>query len=462
MNRLKKYQAVLTAALFIFTAASCSSSKKDSLSEESTTEAVTEETTENEFQAAELNENMTITWLGDYDLNPSGTQKKSTALSLFEDVYGGKINYVTVYAKDKYSRLVQMINSGETVDMFQYDTEVLPSGIRQGWFEPLDPYYEQLGMNEGLWDDMNGVVEDLAYNGEHYVLPYSLSEPFLLTYSRQTIQNEGLEDPYQLYKSGEWTWDKFVGMMETFVGNAPMGTYRYGINGAFGEAALTSTGHSIVNNENGQLVNNIDDEEIAKAEDLMQEIYQKGLYRNNWIGHYANDASILFFAMGDWALYESNLACKDMDLMAVPFPKPTGAERYCNPCEYNARMLVKNSLKGEAVATYIKCERLVATDEKCRETGKKLALEPKADGGFITSEQYDVIQEYLTPTAAFPKFDFAYGMGSGMYGVDNSNTGAPMNVLTTSFLLGSPYGTWGEMRDAYRDIITAQTDSYNQ
>ncbi len=466
MNKLKKFQAGLTAALFIFTAVSCSSSKKVSSSEQQTTtaEAVTQPTeqpTEKEFHAAETNEKMTLTWLGDYDLNPYGDEKKSTALSLFEDVYGGKINYHNSYANERFTILEMLLDSGETVDMFQYNTEILPYGINKGWFEPLDAYYEQLGMNDGLWDDMTEIIDSLEYNGGHYVIPYSLSEPFLLTYSRKTIQAEGLEDPYTLYKSGEWTWDKFVNMMETFVSNAPAGVYRYGINGEFGEAALTSTGHSVVNNENGRLVNNIDDEQIGKAEELIQQITQKGLYRNNWIGHYAGDGSILFFAMDDWSLYDSNLACPELDLMVVPFPKPANSDKYYNQCQYNARMLVKNSQKGEAVATYIKCERLAATDEKCRESAKNMALVSKADGGFITSEQYDAIQEYLTPSSVFPKFDFAYGMGGGMYGVDSSNNGAPMNVLTTAMLYGT-YGSWDSLRDAYRDVISGQIDKYNQ
>ena len=465
MNKLRKFQAVLTASLLIFTAVSCSSKKESSSEQQPTTEALTEAATEQptdtEFHPAETDEKMTITWLGDYDLNPFGDERKSTALSLFEDVYGGKINYYGAYAAEKYMVLEQLVNSGETVDMFQYDTDVLPYGVNKGWFEPLDPYYEQLGMNDGLWDDMTEVIDSLAYNCGHYVIPYSLSEPFLLTYSRKTIQAEGLEDPYTLYKSGEWTWDKFTEMMETFVGNAPAGVYRCGINGEFGEAALASTGHSIVSCENGQLVNNIDDEKISKAEELLQHIYQNGLYKSGWTGHYTADGSVLFFAMDDWALYESNLACPDMDLMVVPFPKSDASDNYYNQCQYNARMLVKNSQKGEAVATFIKCERLVATEEKFREAAKTLALEPKPDGASITSEQYDAICEYLTPSAVFPKYDFGYGMGGIMYGTDNTNNGAAMNILTTGMLNGS-YGSWDILRDTYKDFISEQISGYGQ
>ncbi len=468
MNKLKKIQAVITAALFIFTAVSCSKSKnKDSETEPVTEQLTTEEATEEGFTPAEANEAMTITWLGDYDLNPAEGKERSTALALFEDVYGGKINYVPVYAKDRYTRLSEMVLSGEEVDMFQYETETMPYYVKQDLFEPLDAYYEQLGMNEGLWDNMQDTIEMFAYNGGHYVIPYSIDEPFLITYSRKMMQEENLDDPYELYKSGEWNWDKFVSMMEQFVGNAPMGTYRYGINGDFGKEALISTGHTIVNNENGLLVNNIDDEKIADAEALLQEIAQKGLYRINWIGHFPSDGTILFFAMGDWALKESNALNKDKDLMAVPFPKPEGNDKYYISCDYNARMLVKNSAKGEAVATYLKCERLAAEEPGCKEAAKAAALaegsaDSKFEDSYLTEEQYDVIQEYLSSESVCPIFDFAYGMGGGMYGVDSRNNGAAVNVLTTAFLNGTPYGSWEELRDAYKDRIISETEKFNQ
>ena len=96
-----------------------------------------------------------------------------------------------------------------------------------------------------------------------------------------------------------------MNMMETFVANAPSGDTRYGINGWFGQAMIQSTGHTVINYDNGVFSNNIDDPEIEKAELLMQDIASKHLYRNEWLGNFPDDQSTLFYAMADWALSAS-------------------------------------------------------------------------------------------------------------------------------------------------------------
>ena len=52
-------------------------------------------------------------------------------------------------------------------------------------------------------------------------------------------------------------------------------------------------------------------------------------------------------------------------------------------------------------------------------------------------EQYDALQEFCTPTSVFPIFDFAYGMGGGVFGTDSSNNGAAMNVISNAFIIKS-------------------------
>lgn len=47
--------------------------------------------------------------------------------------------------------------------------------------------------------------------------------------------------------------DTFIDMMKTFVGNAPDGQTRYGINGWWGHLMLQSSGSPIVKYEDGNL-----------------------------------------------------------------------------------------------------------------------------------------------------------------------------------------------------------------
>lgn len=478
MNKRKNIISAVMAVSALTAAVSCSS-KVTSSHEESNRYKKTDEISvsadadnieeENAVRNIDIS-GQTITWLADYDLNPQNDREQSAALSLFEDVYGAKVNFVPTTSEEKLTQLAYMIIAGEEVDMFPYEPDAVPNGVVRGMYQPLDPYFDVMGMDEGIWDDMNGVIEMFQYNGEHYVVPYAVTDPLIITYSRKMIKDEKLDDPYKLYLDGKWNWDKCMKMMEKFVSGASGGQTRYGINGWFGQAALQSTGHTVVNYDGEKFSNNIDDPEIEKAELFLQKIAKKNLYNPEWTGCFPNNGSTLFYAMGSWALGASNAENEDADLMVVPFPKSPDADKNYISCNFSARMLVKNSQKGEAVAAYIKCERLTAIQEEYKEIAKKNALKvEKSSSGlkksFVTEEQYDAVQSFLDPENSVPVFDFGYGMGDKMHGDGDYTfeTRGVMDNLTTVMLEGGgSVNSWDSLRDAVTDIIDSEVKEFNR
>ncbi|MCR5599510.1 MAG: ABC transporter substrate-binding protein [Ruminococcus sp.] len=459
MTFSKKLTAAVTAlAAVLSSAVSCSGDKKVGQADPTAeTTTLTEKGTSGSSKKAAPSEDMNITWLSDFDLNPVNGSGRSTALALFEDVYGGKINYINAQYKDRFDVLDSKLAAGEGIDMFPYDTDVFPQGVLSERFDPLDPYYDDMGMSDGLWDEMSDVIRSFEYKGQHYVVPYALSEPFLLTYSRKLMQSEGIDDPYTLYKAGSWNWDTFMQIVDKFRANQPDAP-RYGINGWFGEAALCSAGAAVVTYDGTSFANNINDPKLEKAENFMHDIAAKGLYDKTWKGNFPTDLNTLFYAMNDWALAESNRLNPEADLMVVPFPKAPDADKYYGSCKFNARMLVKGSTKGAAVATYIKCERLAATDGKIRAAAKDAAI---AQG--ITAEQFDAIQEYLSPVNITPFFDYSYGMGEKMYSAGNYNyeTRGVINNINSVLLDGGPVDSWEALRGAMSGIIDGEINNYN-
>ena len=122
---------------------------------------------------------------------------------------------------------------------------LFPEGAARNLFQPLDPYFEELGMEEeGLWDDMSDIIEGFKYKDQHYVVPYALSEPYLLTYSRSLFSSQGMEDPYTLYKEGRWDWNALTTMINRFI-ETETSAHHFGISGFYGEAILSSTGHTV-------------------------------------------------------------------------------------------------------------------------------------------------------------------------------------------------------------------------
>ncbi|MCM1132233.1 MAG: extracellular solute-binding protein [Ruminococcus flavefaciens] len=465
MKNLKKLLAVL--AVVMTSAFSCAETVPSvPVMESSQPEEIpaTEEIEEDEpFDIS----GQTITWLADYDLNPAENNQRSVALALFEDVYGAKINFVSTTAENKYDRLSEMLAGGEEVDMFPYDETAFPNGVIRNWFQPLDPYFDVIGIDEGLWDDMSGVIDMFEYDNQHYVMPYEISNPIVITYSRKLMEQEGLDDPYELYKKGEWNWDTMMTLMRKFVDNHT-GITKYGINGCVGEGIIASTGTSVVDYSDGKFVNNINAPELKKSGEFMQNLAKMNLVDNSYIGHFPMDNSTLFFAMGDWALGTSNALNPDGDLMIVPFPKSPEADKNYISCNFGARMLVRNSTKGEAVATYIKCERIASTQEEYKSARKEQALLTKKTASgtveyFVTEEQYDALQSYLDTADVVPMFDFAYGMGEKMNseGDYTYETRGVMNNLSDSIIDGRAE-SWKKFCEKWKDVIDDTVKEFNK
>ncbi len=450
-NNWRAISALIASAAVMISTASCSEKNKKTSLETKPTES----TTQTSQNVSKPTGNMEITWLADYDLNRSEGERP-TALAIFEDVYGGKINYVQTSPGNKLSKLEEMLAAGEEVDMFPYEDGVFPEGTSRNLFQPLDPYYEELGMDDdGLWDDIKDIAEKFTYKGKHYVIPYALSEPYLLTYSRALFRSEGLDDPYTLYKDGKWDWNAFTDMINKF-SESESTTHHFGISGFYGEAILASTGHTVINFDGNSFTNNIGDPFIESAEAVMNNLRVRWLYNSYWSDMYLHDQNALFYCSRDWSLPISQKYNADYDLMVVPFPKTPGADKNYINCKANARMLVSNSSKGSAVATYLKCERLAVTELK--DSAKERALKG------ITEEQYNAIQEYLDLSKVDPVIDFGYGMSSRMYGngyYTFDTRGVMDNITSVLLESGNPYSDWEGLRNSLSPIIDEELTKYN-
>ncbi len=399
--------------------------------------------------------NTEIVWLSDYDLNPELGKPRPVAVALFEDIFGGHIRYVQTSARDKYYTLSNMILSGEEVDMFEFEPEYFPKNVLSNQYQALDPYFRSMGFNTGIWNGMYDVIDSLEYRGEHYVIPYSLSNPSVLTYSRKLIRDYNLDDPYELYKQDKWDFNAFIKIMENY--NKKTG--KRAVNGSIGDMLIHSGGERIINYKNGKLINNINNASVRYAELLMQNMCRKSLYSTSWNEYYTTNT--LFFAYDSWTLGTSNVMNPNMDLMVVPAPKPNKTNGKYIMCDFDAKMLVKNSTKGDAVATYIQCERIVATQPTYLQGAKEYALIPETDingniKSYITEEQYNALQEFVDTAEVTPVFEYGYGMNDRM-----SGAGGIMDVLANHYLTNSANETdWKNLRNLYYDTINGVIEEY--
>ena len=228
-------------------------------------------------------ENKELKWLGNYQLNPDTDGKsKNVALELFEQKYGGTIkDYVYEWADlpNQYSALTL---GGEGIDMYPGDdTRNFPSGIISGKFQPVDDYID---INSAIWQNVKDAMEVFQFGGKHFSMVTNVTAEQVCLYNKQTIEENGLEDPWELYEKGEWNWDTFKGMLQDFV---DVENGMYGLDGWYIEKSLyTSAGACGVKNVDGHVVSMLNDATLEQAMNFGYELYQNSLIRDlsdvNW------------------------------------------------------------------------------------------------------------------------------------------------------------------------------------
>lgn len=436
--KIKKTLAVISVIAAVamgFTG--CNKQEDNSSVSTNETEALSEPEKEN----AEPLENEVIRFMSDYDLNPSNGGSRSIALTLFEDLYGGKIEWVPTTRKTMYDDLSKAVLGGEKIDMFPYMDNAVPYGVSKDYFEPVDDY---LDLNDDIWSGIKGLADKMSYGGKHYAVPTGINDPVVLIYSRKAVENIGFDDPYKLYNEGKWDWDTFIKMMKEFD--------ETGCAGFIGQGIIQSTGQPYVNYDGNNFTSNLENEDIKKAGEIVEQI-SGVMYDDAWYD--TLDENILFLGMGSWAIPQSNKSNKDADVFFVPFPSSDGKGKNIT-AEINSKLLVKGSDKGEAVAAYLKCERIAATEEKYVKAQKDAAVK----NGF-TEEQYDFLEEIKNPDNIV--FDFSYGMSKKISNniVDFKERGAVNNIndAILSDYSDAPE-SWAKIRDSFKKVIESEISEY--
>lgn len=437
--KIKKFLAAISIIASITISFAGCDKEEEINSSESVSEAEIPVETVNETE--EKFENETIRFMSDYDLNPSGVNSRSIALTLFEDVYGGKIEWVPTTRQTMYDDLSKAVLGGEEIDMFPYMDNAVPYGVSKDYFEPMDEFID---LNDDMWSDMKRLADKMALDGKHYAVPTDIIDPTVLIYSRKAVKDAGFEDPYKLYTESKWDWDTFVKMMKEFDGT--------GCAGFIGQGIIQSTGQTYVNYDGSTFTSNLENEDIAKAGEIVEQI-SGPMYDSEWYDTLDDD--ILFLGIGSWAIPQSNKANKDADVFFVPFPSADGSGKNIT-ADINSKLLVKGSEKGKAVAAYLKCERLAATEEKYITAQKNAAIEK----GF-TEEQYNFLEEIKNPDNVV--FDFSYGMSGKISNLtaDYKTRGA-VNNINDAILTGysDAPDSWEDIRNSFKKVIESEIAEY--
>lgn len=467
MNNSKKIAAGLMAFSMVAGLSACGNSNSGN---ETTTETTVETTTAKtvavntealkedeqtvledlmtQLQDVEL-ENKEVKWMAHYDINPSTNgASKSVGLEMFEQKYGGKITYVPTTWDARYTDLAKAVSAGDGIDIFPGDdTSNFPNGVVNGMFQPVDDYID---LNSELWQNMAPAMELLNFGGKHFAFVTSVTAEQVVIYNTQTLEENGLDDPWDLYKEGNWNWGTFKQMLLDFV---DVENEQYGLDGYWAEKALyLSAGKPTVESVNGSLVCNLKDATVEKAMNFQYDLFTNGLvFDRSELGNHEQPQMMgsgnqLFFIVGAWHVRsDPETWATEIDpekLGIAPVPSPEGSDPY-QSATLGGYALCKGAQNPQGAALFAECQLLGSLDERAIAiSDRKLKDDCKWSDDIIAREK-----EINELARQYPVLDLATGTSSE---VKRYTTDGGDNVGTRAALHGTD---WATTRETYADAV---------
>lgn len=408
-------------------------------------------------------EGAVINYLGSYDITKAGDIKP--AVTYFTENYGASIEVQTMGDGEIMDNLAALIQSGSSPDLVDQRQNSFPFYISQNTYMALDDYMD---LSAPQWKDVASIIESYAINGKHYYYPwayYMCSR--VLIYNRAKLNQYGLKDPKELYDKGQWTWDEFKSIMEDFVAKAKADfPDAIGVYGTMGSTFIDTTGTPLVGFENGQLVNNLNNSNVDRAQSFLENLKKQGLsllcLSDLAYDNVHHDPVLLgysaFHSVGDWKITDY---CKkqeghpEYDIMFVPMPKDPNADKHYIPMSTMAYLVPSGAKDIEAACVFINCMRLSKTDPSIQAVVKESIIKDKK----YTDEQYElwaILQDSSNFDSKALITDFAYSLDS-----DTIDKVIAKICEDVPFVENEELPTWTSTRESFAGALANSINTIN-
>ena len=401
--------------------------------------------------------NKTIKWMANWDINPDGTGKSTPIeLETFQSHYGGKVEFHNVDWNSRYDQLANAINGDEGIDFFPAsDLDAFPKGAIKDMFIPIDDYID---FSEPAFAPMKETYDKFMWKGKHYVIVNNVSgDNCVVIYNRDTIEENGLQDPAKLFADGKWDWNTFQKQLTQFV---DVENGQFGIDGWWFEAGLSATcGVPYIGIEDGKLVNNLKDPAIERLQNWMYDLGTTncvaiGVGDYGWDAHaeYIGEGKTLFYPCGAWAMYNDTWKQNfGENAMFVPMPKDPNSDKYYIPCGLDGYVMVKGGKNPEGVATFAKCKRFAIMDDRANE----IATQQLYDDYGWNEEMVKMLETCHKMARENPYYDFYNAVSTEVSKVMDSNE----NGIRCS---SKGIAQWSESLGVINSVIDAYLADYNK
>lgn len=241
---------------------------------------------------------------------------------------------------------------------------------RAGYIIPLDKV-DGLDIKDSRY--IQGYTNFTEFNGQHYGVNFMrpAEARVCMIYNRELLKKYGItEDPQELMKSGNWTFDKFREICKQTTRdtdgdgtNDTFGCY-IALPETFGVSMISANNGSLVKTEGGVAKENYDSKEVLNALNFVYDIVntdKTASYSGGAQGIISEKDAIANFAAGKYAFFYCETwqinqllkpTCGDLDYGLVSLPMGPDATDYVSPSE-NARNFCITSTNKEVDKTVI-------------------------------------------------------------------------------------------------------------
>ncbi len=280
----------------------------------------------------------------------------------FQDYYGGEVE-VILSTGDYYENLYKLIAAGEIPDIVIGEAKSFPAFLMKDLVQPWDDYVD---FDNPVWQETGSLedIDKMRYDGKVYNITAKSHNLGVMFYNQRLISEAGLEEPMELQKRGEWTWEKFREYLDaTTMDTTGDGiTDVYGIvnTGDFPLALFASTGELHIEYENNQFINNMKSQKIQDAANFLYEIGNNGsqlMSLGDPVSEFLNGKAAFVYT-NDYRGYVDYAALWETDgIGIVPMPKYSGADGQYQASLTDNIWLMKGAKNPEGAALLVLAEQ---------------------------------------------------------------------------------------------------------
>lgn len=296
--------------------------------------------------------------------------------AIFEEVrhkvekdYNCKIKILAVENTIENVR-TKVLAGDKIADVIDVEGYNLTQLARSGYIVPMEKV-AGLNLDDSRW--IQGYTELTEFNGQHYGVNFMrpVEARVCLLYNRELLKEYGItENPQELVKSNEWTFDKFREMCKTATRdtngdgtNDSYGAY-IALPETFGTSMISANGGRVVSSEGGVAKESYNDSKVLNALNFVYDLVNtdKTVAYGPSVSELASQKeSVASFVAGKYAFYYCETwtvnqllkpTAGDLDYGIVSLPMGPDASEYVSPSE-NARNFCITSTNKDVDKTVI-------------------------------------------------------------------------------------------------------------